>query len=318
MTEHRSPKSSVTWLSTSEQLDHLRLAAKIAGIEVGPLVLPEERDVVVRGLKLHYLDWGTCGPPILFLHGGCLTAHTWDLVCLPLRRTYRCLALDQRGHGESAWPPDGDYGTEAFVGDIEALVEQLQLHQPVLVGQSLGALNALTYAARHADEMTALVVVDAGPQVRQGDTKRISDFISATADLHSLEEFVERARAFNPRRDPRLLRRSLLHNLRRLPDGRFTRKSDPRLPAAFGANFAERLNRLDEVIDAITCPTLVLRGAQSEVQSDQDAESLAQRLLHGSWMRVEGAGHTIQGDNPRALSDAVEGYLGALGSGARV
>jgi pimeloyl-ACP methyl ester carboxylesterase len=305
----------VTWLSTSEQLDHLRLAAEIADIEVDSIVLPEERELVVRGLTLHYLDWGTRGrPPILFLHGGGLTAHTWDLVCLTLRRNYRCLALDQRGHGESAWPPDGDYGTEAYVADIEALVEQLQLHQPVLVGQSLGGVNALTYAARHSDEMTALVVVDAGPQVRRGGAQRISDFISATAHLHSLEEFVERALAFNPRRDPRLLRQSLLHNLRRLPDGRFTRKSDPRLLAAFRANFTERLNRLDAVIDAITCPTLVLRGAQSDVFSDQDAERLAQRLRRGSWMRVEGAGHTIQGDHPRALSDAVEGYLGALGS----
>jgi pimeloyl-ACP methyl ester carboxylesterase len=226
-----------TWLSPSEELDHLRLAAKIAGIEADPIVLPEERELVVGGLTLHYLDWGTGGPPMLFLHGGGLTAHTWDLVCLALRRSYRCLALDQRGHGESAWSPDGDYGAEAFVADIEALVEQLQLHRPVLVGQSLGGINALSYATRHADELTALVVVDAGPQVRWEDGQRIRDFISATSELQSLEEFVERARAFNPRRDPRLLRRSLLRNLRRLPDGRLTRKSDPRLLAAFRASF---------------------------------------------------------------------------------
>jgi pimeloyl-ACP methyl ester carboxylesterase len=306
-----------TWLSPSEELDHLRLAAKIAGIEADPIVLPEERELVVRGLTLHYLDWGTCGrPPILFLHGGGLTAHTWDLVCLAFRHSYRCLALDQRGHGESAWPQDGDYGMEAFVADIEALVEQLQLHLPVLVGQSLGAVNALSYATRHADELTALVVVDAGPQVRWEDGQRIRDFISATAEPQSLEEFVERAQAFNPRRDPRLLRRSLLHNLRRLPDGRLVRKSDPRLLAAFRASFSERLNRLDQAIDAITCPTLVLRGAQSEVYSDQQAERLAQRLCHGSWKRIEGAGHTIQGDNPRALSDAIEGFLAGLPSTA--
>jgi esterase len=299
-----------TWLSPSEELDHLRLAAKIAGIEADPIVLPEERELVVDGLTLHYLDWGTGGrPPILFLHGGGLTAHTWDLVCLALRRSYRCLALDQRGHGESAWPPDGDYGAEAFVADIKALVEQLQLRRPVLVGQSLGGINALSYAARHADELTALVVVDAGPQVRWEDGQRIRDFISATSEVQSLEEFVERARAFNPRRDPRLLRRSLLHNLRRLPDGRLTRKSDPRLLAAFRASFYERLDRLDEVLDAISCPTLVLRGAHSEVFSDQHAERLAQRLRHGSWLRVEDAGHTIQGDNPRALSDAIEAFL---------
>jgi esterase len=108
--------------SVDQQLDHLRLAAEIADIEVDSIVLPEERELVVRGLTLHYLDWGTCArPPILFLHGGNLTAHTWDLVCLQLRRSYRCLALDQRGHGESAWHPDGDYGTEAYVADIDTI-----------------------------------------------------------------------------------------------------------------------------------------------------------------------------------------------------
>jgi pimeloyl-ACP methyl ester carboxylesterase len=303
------------WLSSSEELDHLRLAAEIAGIDADPIVLPEEHELEVGGLTLHYLDWGAGRrPPIVFLHGGGLTAHTWDLVCLALRRSYRCLALDQRGHGESAWPPDGDYSPEAFVVDIEAVVEQLQLHRPVLVGQSLGGINALSYAARHADELTALVVVDAGPQVRWEDGRRIRDFISATTELQSLEEFVERARAFNPRRDPRLLRRSLLHNLRRLPDGRLTRKSDPRLLAAVRASYYERLDHLDAALDAITCPTLVLRGAHSEVFSDHHAADLAQRLRHGSWMRIEDAGHTIQGDNPRALSDAVEGFLARLRS----
>jgi pimeloyl-ACP methyl ester carboxylesterase len=262
---------------------------------------------------LHYLDWGTDGrPPILFLHGGGLTAHTWDLVCLALRHSHRCLALDQRGHGDSGWSPHGDYGPEAFVSDIEALVDHLELDRPVLVGQSLGGINALSYAVRHADELTALVVVDAGPQVRWEDGRRIRDFISTTAELQSVEEFVERARAFNPRRDPRLLRRSLLHNLRRLPDGRLARKSDPGLLAAMRAGFDERVDDLDSALDAITCPTLVLRGAQSEVFSDRQAERLAQRLPRGSWMRIEDAGHTIQGDNPRALSDALASFLSGI------
>jgi esterase len=304
-----------SWLSSSEELEHLRLAAKVADMEAEPIVLPDEREVVAGGLSLHYLDWGTAGrPPIVFLHGGGLTAHTWDLVCLALRRSYRCFALDQRGHGDSAWPEDADYGPEAFIADIEALVEQLQLHRPVLVGQSLGGINALNYAARHADTLAALVVVDAGPQVRWEDGRRIREFISETAEVQSLEEFMERAKAFNPRRDQRLLRRSLMHNLRRLPDGRLVRKSDPRLLAAFRASFYEHRDRLGDGLESITCPTLVMRGAESEVFSEQHAEDLARRLPHGSWVRIEGAGHTIQGDNPRALSEALVRFLGTLGS----
>src|SRR4051794_31152425 len=105
---HEMPAAQV------EALAHLRLAVRIAGLEVDELVLPTEHDVVVGGLRLHYLDWGSARrPPLLFLHGGCLTAHTWDLVCLALRKQFHCLALDLRGHGDSEWSPTVDYGPDA-------------------------------------------------------------------------------------------------------------------------------------------------------------------------------------------------------------
>ena len=89
-------------LEASEQLEHLKLAAEVAGLEVPRLTLPEDHDVVVNRMRFHYLDWGTAERhPILFLHGGGLNAHTWDLVCLALRGEYHCIALDQRGHGDS-------------------------------------------------------------------------------------------------------------------------------------------------------------------------------------------------------------------------
>src|ERR671918_719277 len=147
--------------SSEEQLEHLRNAAAIAGVIVPRFVVPDEHDVILRRMRFHYLDWGSRGKrPILFLHGGGLSAHTWDLVCLALRPDYHCLALDQRGHGDTDWSPAREY-------DLE-------------------------------------------------------EFVRAPAELDSVEEFVERARAFNPARDPRLLRRSLLYNLRRLPGGKWT------------------------------------------------------------------------------------------------
>jgi esterase len=133
----------------ADALEHARLAADVAGLDLDEVVLPAERDLVVDGLRLHYLDWGQSGrPEVLFLHGGCLTAHTWDLVCLALRPDFHCLALDQRGHGDSEWSPALDYGADAHVGDISGLIDQLELSAPVLVGQSLGGLNAMTYAAQ--------------------------------------------------------------------------------------------------------------------------------------------------------------------------
>src|SRR5262245_32909646 len=103
----------------TQELEHLQLAVTLAGVEV-PVSLPSSHHLVVGGLRLHYLDWGTAGrPPIVFLHGGALTAHTWDVVCLALRSEYRCLALDQRGHGDSEWSPVMDYGADAHRDDLE-------------------------------------------------------------------------------------------------------------------------------------------------------------------------------------------------------
>ena len=97
-------------LSAEEYHDHLKTTAVRAGFSFDEVVLPEEHRVAINGLGFRYLDWGTKGlRPILFLHGGALTAHTWDLCCLALRNDYHCMALDQRGHGDSDWAPDANY-----------------------------------------------------------------------------------------------------------------------------------------------------------------------------------------------------------------
>lgn len=298
-------------LAAAEQLEHLRLAAQLAGLENREIALPMERDVVLGGLRLHYLDWGMPDfPPVLFLHGGGLTAHTWDLACLVLRSGSHCIALDQRGHGDSGWSPGLDYDTAAHVGDLEALIAHLGLERPVLVGQSMGALNALTFASRHAQSLAGLVLVDMTPDVRMQGAKRIFDFVTAPAELDSVDAFVERAMEFNPARDPRLLRRSLLHNLRRLPSGKWTWKYDRR--AITRENFERvrgEVSAVRERLGVVSCPTLVVRGERSDVVSSESAAAFADALPRGEWTSVPDAGHTVQGDNPRDLAVAVEAFL---------
>lgn len=290
-------------------LEHLRLAAEVAGIAVDP-ALPASRHAVIGGLRLHYLDWGASGDDVLFLHGGALTAHTWDLVCLQLRGSHRCIALDQRGHGDSEWSPETDYSMDAYVADVEGFADALALDRFVLVGQSLGAMNAIAYAARHPDRLAGLVVVDAGPEVQWQGARKVADFVMTPAELDSVEEFVDRARSFNPLRDPRLLRRSLLHNLRRLPNGKWTWKYDRRhLSSDWFRDLRARFEALRAELGHISCPVLVIRGAESAVFADEDAERLAGMLARGRWARVDGAGHTVQGDNPRGLVEVLRPFL---------
>lgn len=304
-------------LSADEFRVHLELSAATAGITLPEIVLPDERHVLLRRMRFHYLDWGTQGlPPVVFLHGGGLNAHTWDLVCAALRRERHCVALDQRGHGESEWSPQMDYSTESHVGDLEAFVDLLRLDRFVLVGMSLGGANALAWAGQHSRRLAGLVLVDVGPEVRADGIRKIAAFTSEATPLHSVDEFVERALAFNPRRNRELLRRSLLHNIRRMPDGRFMWKYDQRHRGKVDPDaIARRRALLWSAVDTVECPTLVVRGAQSDVFHDEDAARLAARFRQGRWVRIEGAGHTVQGDNPADLLVSLRAFLDEVTSG---
>lgn len=301
-------------LTAAEFLEHLTLAAARAGLSFPELVLPAAHDVVLRRMRFHYLDWGTPGrPPIVFLHGGGLNAHTWDLVCLGLRGDRHCLALDQRGHGDSEWSPEMDYATESHVGDLGAFVDRLGLERFVLVGMSLGGVNGLAWAGRHGRRLAGLVLIDVGPEIRMAGVQKIAAFTSEQTPLDSIDEVIEKALAFNPRRDPQLLRLSLRHNLRQTPKGQWMWKYDQRHRGKVEPGAYER--RRDLLWDAVAnvpCPTLVVRGAQSDVFHDEDAERLAGALARGRWVRVENAGHTVQGDNPAGLLTELRAFLGEL------
>ena len=304
-------------LSTDEFRAHLEASAATAGLALPDMTLPSAHHVLLGRMRFHYLDWGTAGrPPVLFLHGGGLNAHTWDLVCASLRRERHCLALDQRGHGESEWSPEMDYATESHVGDLEAFVDTLGLDRFVLVGMSLGGVNALAWAGRHGHRLAGLVIVDVGPEIRTDGVKKIAAFTSEATPLDSVEQFVDRALTFNPRRNRELLRRSLLHNLRRMPDGRFMWKYDQRHRGKVDPDaYARRRELLWSAVDTVPCPTLVVRGAQSDVFHDEDAERLAGRLQRGRWVKIEGAGHTVQGDNPGALLVRLREFLAETATG---
>ena len=122
-------------------------------------------------MRLHYLDWGPAGRrpgtpggwPLVFLHGGGLNAHTWDIVCLALREEYRCYALDLRGHGDSEWSPAQDYSLGAHLQDLEVFADHLNIARFFLVGQSLGGIIGIGYASRHPRRLAGLVAVDSGP-----------------------------------------------------------------------------------------------------------------------------------------------------------
>ncbi len=298
-------------LSAEEYREHLATTAVRAGFSFDGVVLPQDHEVNVGGMRLHYLDWGGKDlPPMVFLHGGALTAHTWDLVCLALRGDYHCIALDQRGHGDSGWAEDADYSIGAQLADTKGFVDKIGLDKFILVGMSLGAINSLAFAIAHPERLQALVIIDAGPEMRRPGSSRIRDFVNDSEHLVSVEAIIERALKFNPRRDPTILRRSLMHNLRQQADGSWKWKYDRRRFQRLDqdSHRAERA-ALADGLARITCPTLVVRGGESDVFHEEDAIRLAERLPDGKFVTVPRAGHTVQGDNPKDLVAELRRFL---------
>lgn len=296
----------------ARDLESLEACARIADIGVSNIGLPMEGQVILGSMRFHYVDWGGDEKPaILFLHGGNQTARTWDMVCLQLRDDYRCLAIDQRGHGDSEWSYEGRYGGDDHRGDIEAFADHMGLENFLLVGMSMGCLNAMHYASVNSDRLAGLVAVDAGPWVSAGGGQDIIDFVSGNTAHPAFEDFVTAAVSFNSRRDPELLRASLRHTLRQTVTGAWEWKADRRFPLD-PEKMQAMIAGLEALPAKITCPTLVVRGGESNILSDENAARFADALPDGRWISVPGAGHTVQGDQPVSLVREIRAFLSEI------
>ena len=288
-------------------------AAERTGVRVAEAREPVDRTVEVHGLSLHYLDWGgEEKPAMVCLHGAAQNAHMWDFTALAFCDRYRVLALDQRGHGDSQWAPDGDYTRQAHQRDITGFMDALGLDRFILVGLSMGGSNAITYTANNPGRVRALVAVDIGPETRREGTDRIGQFVTLEDVLDSFEDFVERTQRYSPFRPEWQIRGSLRHSLKQLPDGRWTWKYDSALrdPQRRAAR-AQQQDPAERwaLWESIQCPTMIVRGAESDVLAQDVAQRMQERLSGSRLVEVPRAGHRVPGDNPVDFERAMDAFL---------
>jgi pimeloyl-ACP methyl ester carboxylesterase len=277
-----------------------------------------ERSVRVGNLNLSYQEWGNPqAEPVVMLHGFGVSGHMFDEFADRMQDRYRLIALDQRGHGDSDWAEDGNYSRDAFVEDLEGFRKELGLDRFLLVGHSMGGLNAVSYANRHPERVRALVLVDVGPESAKEGVDNIVRFTRGPDELE-FEEFVELAHRFNSRRTLENIRERMRHRLKPTENGKYTWKFDKRFREPdSGLRVGSDATNDDSwaLFRAIRVPTLLIRGAESDVLTQSVAERAATEMQRCRMVVVPGAGHSVPGDSPDAFTEAVQEFLGDLERG---
>ena len=260
--------------------------------------------VAVDGLRqLSGLRWGDGDVELTLLHGGAQNAHTYDTVALALS-PHSLIALDLPGHGHSdpSIYPSSAIASHAI--DVARALEQLITPPRPLVGMSLGGLTALLVAHERADLVSALVLIDITPGVNADKARHITDFVNGPTSFDDFDALLERTKQHNPTRSESSLRRGILHNAVQLPDGTWVWRHQQHVTAD---RPAPELGNLWEQLGSLTMPVTLVRGmATGSVVDDADEAELLRRLPEAQVVRVDGAGHSVQGDQPVVLADILE------------
>lgn len=285
---------------------------------------PVSRFFVAQRLRLHFVDWGNPdAPPLLLLHGARDHCRAWDWVAARLRGRFRIIAPDLRGHGDSAWSPDGDYATPAYVYDLAQLIHLEGLAPLPIVAHSLGAHVALRYAASFPEAVSRLVAIEGlGPspaRLREREAvplaERTRAWIEARRALAARQprryaardEALARMQAENPRLSPAQARHLTEHGMARNEDGTWSWKFDNYVRQHAAPN-EPTLAEAQDLWSRIACPTLLVHGRESWA-SDPEQDGRAAHFPGARVLGLDGAGHWVHHDRLDAFMAALDGFL---------
>jgi esterase len=245
------------------------------------------------GLHLSYLDSGGNAPALIALHAHTMEAVTFTPLAEALAPAWRLIALDQRGHGYSDHAPT--YTRDDYLGDLEALYDHLKLSEAVLLGNSLGGVNAYQFAGRHPKKVRGLIIEDIGVEI-----KDVPTFMLAwKGQFHSREALADLiGPKFLPYLEP---------SFRETPTG-WKLAFDPLDMVTSGQCLLG--NHWKDWL-ATDCPALILRGRDSRVTTASEFEQMASRRPNTRLETLNGS-HVLHFENPTAFESAIKGFLQTL------
>lgn len=283
---------------------------------------PFSRFFMSQRQRLHYVDWGNREASLLILvHGGRDHCRNWDWIARELRRDWHVIAPDLRGHGDSAWSPDGGYTMDSFVYDLAELVRVQEKEKVSIIAHSLGGNIALRYAGVYPEQIDKLVAIEGlGPSPmklaerrRQPLSLHMRSWIETRHAMSgrlprrypTLKDAWQRMLGENAHLSPERARHLTLHGTIRNEDGSFSWKFD---------NYVRSmppdltLAQPDELWSEIRCPTLLVYGADSWA-SNPAVDGRAAYFRHGEVTLIENAGHWVHHDQHDEFLRIVSDFL---------
>jgi pimeloyl-ACP methyl ester carboxylesterase len=269
------------------------------------------------GIRLAADTFGDLDAPVvLMLHGGGQTRHAWHATASSLVDAgWRSIAVDLRGHGDSARPRPPAYALEDFAADVRALIGQLP--QPaVVIGASLGGIaGLLALTEPPAAPAAGLVLVDVAHRFQPRGGGRIVSFMEQNPDgFASLSDAADAVAAYLPQRPRPGQTTGLRHNLRQ-EAGRWKWHWDPEVltQARTLLHDPPQLSeRLTLAATRLCQPCLLVRGAESDVLTAAIAREFTELAPGSSLAEVPRAGHMVAGDNNDAFTAAICRWLDAF------
>lgn len=286
-------------------LEILMLTTMLGGVAGAA---PADRNVTVNGLNIHYLDWGSAGkPPLILLHGIARTARTFDHVAPHFTANYHVLAVDMRGHGDSAWDPQASYVVEDYVKDIAALIAHLKLRNIVLWGNSTGGRVAQMIAGLHPELVTAVIVEDVGPErPREVSNSRADRMAKEAEGWATADDMLVQVKKENPRTPEPVLKELVRYGSKQRADGRIVWKRDPAILNGFVPT------ELWSTVRLIKAPIIYILGGASTIVPLDTQQEIKAALPQAEIVTLPGLGHYPSDEQPAQFLAVADRFLAAI------
>lgn len=246
--------------------------------------------------RVAWTEWGEPDNPrvLVCVHGLTRSGRDFDALARALERDYRVVCPDMAGRGRSQWlAHKADYGYPLYCADVAALLARLHAETVDWVGTSMGGLIGLLLAATPGTPIRRLVLNDVGPLLPKAALERIVSYVGTDPGFDSVADLERHLREihapFGDLSDEQWAHLAA-HSARRLDDGRVALHYDPGIAQPLRSMPIEDQD-LWSAWDAIRCPTLVLRGAQSDLLLPDTAAQMQQRGPRARLVEIEGVGH---------------------------